>query len=217
MKRLLALGLLLCSFVASANAQSTGTVVLTCGSLPLAYTVGSSRPVTVDINGNSCISGTINASSSEKSTAAAPTYVEGTNNPLSGDLSGNLRVIDGQLHTDITSPQVAGTNRIGYTTDDPCTNLTKTNLAIATSSGTVQLVAPSGSTQVYVCSFSLIAAATAVVNLVGGTGATCTTGTPVAAIGSTTAAMSSGLSSLLGSSEKNIPSLSANSRAAHRS
>lgn len=82
----------------------------------------------------------------------------------------------------------AGTFRIGYTSDDPCTQLTKTNFAIATSAGTLQLVAPSGSTQVYICSFSLISAATAVVNLVGGTGATCTTGTPVAALGSTTAA-----------------------------
>lgn len=86
-----------------------------------------------------------------------------------------------------------GTARIGYVSDDPCTQLTKTNLAIATSSGTVQVVAPSGSTQVYVCSFSLIAAATAVVNLVGGTGATCTTGTPVAALGSTTAASGASL------------------------
>jgi len=74
------------------------------------------------------------------------------------------------------------------TSTDPCQSLTKTNVAIATSSGTVQLVAPSGSTQVYICSFSLVAGATAVINLVGGTGASCTTGTPVAAIGSTTAA-----------------------------
>jgi hypothetical protein len=72
---------------------------------------------------------------------------------------------------------------------DPCTSAAaKVNFAIATASGTLQLVAPSSSTQVYVCSFSVIAAATAVVNLVGGTGATCTTGTPVAALGSITAA-----------------------------
>ena len=58
-------------------------------------------------------------------------------------------------------------------------------MAFATSAGTLQLVAPSGSTQVYVCSLSLIAAGAAVVNVVGGTGATCTTGTPLAAIGST--------------------------------
>jgi hypothetical protein len=80
----------------------------------------------------------------------------------------------------------AGTARIGYVSDDPCTQLTKTNVAIATSAGTFQAVAPSGSTQVYVCSFSVVAAGAAVINLVGGTGAACTTGTPVALIGSTT-------------------------------
>jgi len=91
-------------------------------------------------------------------------------------------------NTGAAIPTQAVTVPIGGVTNDPCQYSTKTNAAIATSSGTVQLVAPSGSTQVYVCSVSLIAAATAVVNLVGGTGATCTTGTPVAALGSTTAA-----------------------------
>lgn len=90
-------------------------------------------------------------------------------------------------NTGAAIPTQAVTVPIGGVTNDPCQYATKTNAAIATSSGTVQLVAPSGSTQVYVCSFSLIAASTAVVNLVGGTGATCTTGTPVASVGSTTA------------------------------
>jgi hypothetical protein len=101
-----------------------------------------------------------------------------------GTTIGLLKAIVGAVNAAIP----AGTARIGYVSDDPCTQLTKTNLAIATASGTTQIVAPSGSTQVYVCSISLISASTAVVNLVGGTGATCTTGTPVAALGSTTAA-----------------------------
>jgi hypothetical protein len=90
--------------------------------------------------------------------------------------------------TNTAAPIPAGSSVIGFTSNDPCTQATKTNIAIATAVGTTQVVAPSGSAQVYVCSFSLVAAAAAVVNLVGGTGATCTTGTPVAAIGSTTAA-----------------------------
>jgi hypothetical protein len=94
----------------------------------------------------------------------------------------------GQIDDDVKAPITAGTARIGYVSDDPCTQVTKTNIAIATATGTTQLVAPSGILQVYVCSFSVIAAATATVNLVGGTGATCATGTPVAALGSTTAA-----------------------------
>jgi hypothetical protein len=99
-----------------------------------------------------------------------------------------LIVVDPGVLAAVTGAIPTGANIIGFTSNDPCTNGTKTNVAIATATGTTQLVAPSGSTQVYVCSFSLITAATAVVNLVGGTGATCTTGTPVAAIGSTTAA-----------------------------
>lgn len=122
-----------------------------------------------------------------------------------------------QLHTDITAPIVAGTNIIGkvgidqttpgttngvqvnaalpagtnvvgFISNDPCTQLTKTNFTIATSAGTVQLVAPSGSTQVYICSLFTIGATASIQNIVGGTGATCTTGTPVAIAGSTTAA-----------------------------
>lgn len=83
----------------------------------------------------------------------------------------------------------SGTNRIGYVSDDPCTQLTKTPFTFSTTSGTVQIVAPSGVTQVYICSLSIIGDTPGVkVNLVGGTGAACTTGTPVAALGSTTAA-----------------------------
>jgi hypothetical protein len=72
---------------------------------------------------------------------------------------------------------------------DPCSYAAKTNFAIASAAAEPQLVAPSGTTQVYVCSLSLIIGTPAVtVSLVGGTGAACTTGTPVAALGSTTAA-----------------------------
>jgi hypothetical protein len=102
--------------------------------------------------------------------------------------SGSLIAIAKTIATNTGAAIPASTNRIGYVSDDPCTQLTKTNVGFGVAVGTTQLVAPSGITQVYVCSFSLIAAATAVVNLVGGTGAACTTGTPVAALGSTTAA-----------------------------
>lgn len=43
-------------------------------------------------DGSLKISGTINASSAATATAAAPTYIEGTSNPLSQTLSGELRV-----------------------------------------------------------------------------------------------------------------------------
>ncbi len=90
----------------------------------------------------------------------------------------------GQTTKSASSPVTLASDQIG----DPCTWGVKTNIPISTTSGTLQLVAPSGSTQVYVCSIVTVGATASIQNLVGGTGATCTTGTPVAAIGSTTAA-----------------------------
>lgn len=52
--------------------------------------------VAVNSSGAVSVTGSISASSSEHSTAAAPTYVEGSDNPLSGDLSGHLRTIANQ-------------------------------------------------------------------------------------------------------------------------
>jgi hypothetical protein len=103
------------------------------------------------------------------------------------DSSGN------QLHTDLTAPIAACgaspcTTIIGTVSNDPCATQLKTNFAIATSSGNVQIVGGVSAKKVYLCSLSLIAAATAVVNIIEGTGAACTTANEAAVIGSTTAA-----------------------------
>lgn len=133
------------------------------------YSNGSTSPGNANVNGNACVS------ISNTSIAVTGTFFQATQ-PVSA----------------VSLPLPSGASTFAGQPVDPCTLSTKVNIAFATSSGTVQVIAPSGTTQVYVCSFSVIANAAAVVNLVGGTGATCTTGTPVAAIGSTTAA--SGLS-----------------------
>lgn len=133
------------------------------------YTNGSTSPGNANINGNACVF------IANTSIAVTGTFFQATQ-PVSA----------------ASLPLPTGAATFASQPVDPCTLATKVNIAFATSSGTVQVIAPSGTTQVYVCSFSVIANAAAVVNLVGGTGATCTTGTPVAAIGSTTAA--SGLS-----------------------
>lgn len=110
-----------------------------------------------------------------------------------GSVSAKLRAISRDIASIITNtaaaiPTQAVTVPIGGVSNDPCQYGTKTNFTIATSSGTVQLVAPSGSTQVYICSLFSIGATASIQNIVGGTGASCTTGTPVAMAGSTTAA-----------------------------
>lgn len=71
---------------------------------------------------------------------------------------------------------------------DPCIGQKKTNVAIATSSGNVQLVAGVSSKKVYVCSIAIIGATAWVGNLIEGTGAACTTANEAAVMGSTTAA-----------------------------
>jgi hypothetical protein len=189
--------------------QGAGTVIFafTCFSTKVcpAHVLTSSAGTELMTSANpglmSVTAGGNTATVKAASTAAAatdPSLVsnESPNSQLSvavgttGDAA-NAATVVGQLKQIQANTGAAipvGTNVIGFTSSDPCTQATKTNIAIATATGTTQVVAPSGSTQVYVCSFSLVAAATAVVNLVGGTGATCTTGTPVAAIGSTTAA-----------------------------
>lgn len=88
----------------------------------------------------------------------------------------------------------AGTNRVGYTSDDPCTQKTKTNKAFTTNgTSSVELVAVSGSTTIYVCSISMIAAGATTVAFTTGTGTACATGN-AAVIGSTTANIANSMS-----------------------
>jgi hypothetical protein len=82
----------------------------------------------------------------------------------------------------------AGTNRVGYTSDDPCTQKTKLNAPFSTSSGgPVSIVALSGSTVVYICSISAIADTATKLSFIDGTGGSCASAQH-AIWGSTTAA-----------------------------
>jgi hypothetical protein len=163
----------------SSLVDSTGAAVGTAGA-----------PLRIDPTG--ATTQPMSATSLPLPTGAATAVLQGTNTNTTAHTCSVAGFSElgclGQLDDDIKAPITAGTARIGYVSDDPCTQLTKSNIAFGNSAGTTQLVAPSGILQVYVCSFSVIAAAGATVNLVGGTGATCTTGTPVALIGSTTPA-----------------------------
>ena len=71
---------------------------------------------------------------------------------------------------------------------DICTFAAKKFAPISTSSGNAQIVAPSGSTKVYICSIVTVGATASVQNIIEGTGAACTTANEAAIIGSTTAA-----------------------------
>lgn len=102
-----------------------------------------------DASGNFPITGTISASSSERSTAAAPTYGEGTDNPLSGNLTGDLRVIAKQSGSWLVGLS-AGSAVIGHViTDTGSTTAVTGSVTVVQPTGTnLHVVADSGSTTV---------------------------------------------------------------------
>jgi hypothetical protein len=86
----------------------------------------------------------------------------------------------------IQGSQPAGTNRIGYVSDDLCNQRVKTNLSIATVSSNLQLIAGVSSEKISICSISLIVGSSTIVSLIEGTGTNCVTTNEAAVIGSTT-------------------------------
>lgn len=172
----------------NAAVVGTGTAGSPAGNILTVQGVASMTPILATITGSLSANQSVNVNQWAGSTLGAPsTY--GTS-PGAVAVNGVNAFVtntnaNGQATAANSSPVVLPAAQV---TADPCTLGTKTNFTIATSSGTVQLVAPSGSTQVYICSLFTIGATASIQNIVGGTGATCTTGTPVAVAGSTTAA-----------------------------
>lgn len=98
------------------------------------------------------------------------------------------------LNTAATSSTPAGTNRVGYISDDPCTNKTKLNKQFTTNgTSSVELVAISSTTTIYVCSLAFIAAGATTVAFTTGTGTACASSN-AAVIGSTTANIANSMS-----------------------
>ncbi len=90
-----------------------------------------------------------------------------------------------------SSPVVLASDQ---TAADPCMFQAKNNLPISQNgTSSVQLIGLSGSTSIYVCSISLIAAGATTVALTTGTGTACVTGN-AAVIGSTTANIANSMS-----------------------
>lgn len=196
---------------------STAIVVTSCGTAPYSsgqwpYTALTQAPLTEDVNGNLCtgatFSGTITvgtvAQGAKGTDAAADSWyvqpgtgavfpISATSLPLPAlaatstlQTTGNTALTT--INTTLGSPMQQTGGTVAVTTSDPCTSAAKTNVAIATSSGNTQLVAGSASKKVYVCSYHVLAATAAVVSLIEGTGAACTTANEAAVWGSTTAA-----------------------------
>lgn len=98
---------------------------------------------------------------------------------------------NGQATAGNSSPVVLPAAQV---TADVCSLNAKTNLPISQNgTSSVQLIALSGSTKIYVCSLSLIAAGATTVALTTGTGTACVTGN-AAVIGTTTASIANSIS-----------------------
>lgn len=173
----------------AAQAQSTSVVILPGGCGTASYPQGSGY-LTIDSTGHLCT----NASSSGAATIANGADVaEGstTDTPATTPTSATAATaiaLQKAIANAVSSAIPVGTNIIGFTSNDPCTSQLKTNFAIGGAGGNIQVVAGSAAKKVYICSISLIAASTAVVNVIEGTGSACITANEAAIIGSTTAA-----------------------------
>ncbi len=89
--------------------------------------------------------------------------------------------------TGVTGSVPVGANVIGFISNDPCSQAAKTNVPVSVQTAiSVQLVALSGSTKIYVCSLGLIGSTATVFSITGGTGTACAT-SAVAIMGTATA------------------------------
>ena len=128
----------------------------------------------------------INSANTEIGTASNPIRVDPTGTTTQPVNVTNTNA-NGQATAANSSPVVLANNQ---TAADACMFQNKTNLPISQSgTASVQLIALSGATVIYVCSLSLIAAGATTVALTTGTGTACATGT-AAVLGSATVANS---------------------------
>jgi hypothetical protein len=115
-------------------------------------------------------------------------FVTNTNANGQAAMASSSPVVIASNQSAVATAPAAGTNRIGYVSDDPCTQKTKTTAPFSTSSGgPVSIVALSGSTVVYVCSISAITDTAIKLSFIDGTGGSCASAQH-AIWGSTTAA-----------------------------
>lgn len=97
------------------------------------------------------VTGSISASTTARATAAAPTYVEGSDDPLSVDLSGALRVtvaggtVTGYAQGSTTSGQLGGLTQAAVTTASPSYTNAQTSPINMNTAGALRVDAVSGS------------------------------------------------------------------------
>jgi hypothetical protein len=124
-----------------------------------------------------------------------------------------------QLHLDVTAAIPTGTNVIGFTSNDPCSQATKLGAPIF-ATGSTQIIAGVSAKKTYICSADLITASAQNIALVEGTGTVCATNIFGLAGGTTAAsgwnlAANGGLTKGSGSGTVYSPSADSNGTAAN--
>lgn len=159
-------------------------VVANCG----VGTLNTATPgfITIDQTGKLCTNASLSGTSIGSVTQGTIPWVTSisANGATATVKNGNvilttdpaLAVSDPNVLGAINSSQPAGTNRIGYVSDDPCTQLVKITSPISLTSSNIMIAALSGTTKPTVCSIVLISDTAAKASLVEGVGNGCTTG-----------------------------------------
>ena len=120
------------------------------------------------VSGCSAGSGTVNAQII--GTVPLPTGAA-----TSANQTTQITILQGIL-TGVTGSVPSGTNTIGFISADPCSQATKTNIAISyVTTTSLQVVGLSTGKVIYVCSLSLIGSTATVFSLTTGTGTACAT------------------------------------------
>lgn len=87
----------------------------------------------------------------------------------------------------VSSAIPAGTNVIGFTSNDPCAQIKNTTVAISQTANTT-IIAGTSAKKTYICSIAIIAGAAETIDIITGTGSACVTTQTAALMGSTTTA-----------------------------
>jgi hypothetical protein len=121
--------------VAATVSATASTVAKATAAAPTYVEGDVAAPLSVDLAGGLRITGTINASSSMRSTTADPSYTNGTDNSLSSDLAGYLRVLakfaSGQTVGLVAGSAIVGKVGIDQTTPGTTNAVAATNLPTA--------------------------------------------------------------------------------------
>lgn len=197
MKKTLFLALCAALWAAPAAAQQVHVVADCAVGISPAFTAGS-RPNTIliDTSGVLCTSAAGGGGGAATIADGADVATGATTDAAAtagsaGTVNAKLRLMTTQLDTistNVSSSIPAGTNRIGYTTNDPCDGNTSPSSAVIniSTATTTRILSPSASNRHYICYILLQTDAANNVAVIEGTGGTCGTGT-AAIMGGTTA------------------------------